>query len=1305
MADSEQKFKRHDRGRRAVPGPHEPAPLNEGRPQNGDAPEAGDAPAVALRRARVRVGVLSALIAFLLYLAALSPSGDRSPAGGSDADGVPRSRPPAGRQRSTRERLPHSGLAILLFAVVLTLIGSLDGSSRPAEALSPQGTESISALESAPGGAGGSLTSWGPESPSVPDFLSGGAVGVLNVWGNAGDSARDGGNAGTLASSSVSCPSGYYLTLGGLACAKVESRAASLSCPSGSSKFSLGVAPAWRCRKDLGAASTSYSCASGTLVWRTVGSGFARMCKITTSSTETKNASASCSPRGMPTSCRYSFSVLTPQTQSASASCNPRGTPTSCSYSAQITTLRTQSASASCSPKGAPTSCSYTAQVSSRQTQSASRYCTPRGTPASCRYLLRQSRSASYRYIVGTGGYHYCSSGWTLSGSTCYRYVTRYGSLQYSCPSGWTRSGATCYRYVTSNVTRYGTLTYTCPPGWSRSGATCSRNVTSTVTRYGTLSYSCPPGWSRSGSTCTRYVTTTLTRYGTLNYSCPPGWTRSGSTCTRTTSSTRYVSPSSSQSCGTGTLSGGRCWSYPAKIKTCSNGWRLSSGSCTRILYTSPNYTYHCPQGRTLRGTRCYTTPTTTTTSTTTTSTTTTTAASTTTTTAPVAPPPPPPPPAVTTTTSTTTTTVASESPQAGTTTTTTTTTLTCASPSIRIVALGCVAPPSPPPNFSALRAPASIRVFWQSSDNTGGAGVTIENYAVQWREASSTGNFTTSATVTPSRQGLEFFESTITGLTNGIAYHVTVQVTSSATDSSGTSLSNFSPTLIVVPRAARGPGGWQPYQLPEDQTVSLNEKIRRGEPLSVCTTTPDFVQAITDAVNAWNNTLNPTGSDFQNVFTFNGLSHPTACGEQLHPTHGRATQIFSRNNFDIIVSDYRCTPTTTTTTTTTAATATTTTTACQAPAAQQGCLPRAGRPSSTVLCSYRRCTDSRTDTLYCAATTASCPGVLGCAWPIFFRHSGDDPGLVEGSAVQIVASKGATDTALFAHELGHLLGLADYGFQCAWEDRVTGGSPDHPQITSDKLPSLFSYSDGPRSWRAVIANPRLFTDAADYFNCRSPNITPRDEQDFRSIYRPKRFTNNRFISETTDPNGIWRLEFGDPPTDVNRRANTGLNTVYNAHRWLILHKAPDDETPLPGADCTYNDNAYTTLTADTNKMATDTSSDDELLVFTLGQLKNPPSNSLGTIQNGHFRLNTNFNTPPLRQHKFIIVGITRGDPKANDSLALGVEKSVVSLDLDGDGVLEDWTLGEPSLPFRTRPCNSTALPPLSPSTTTTTTP
>ncbi len=1271
----------------------------------------------APRRARVRVGLLSALIAFLLYLAAFSPSGDRSPAGGSDADGVPRSRPPVGRQRSMWERLHHAGLAVLLFAVILTLIGGLDGSSRAAEALSPQGTESISALGSPPNGAVGAL------SPIASDSFSGsgGSADWLLLLEDAGVSAAGVaagsvyGSSGSPASSRSSCPAGYYFyfSIGGLLCAKRISQTAGWGCPTGSSQFSLGVAPAWGCRKDLGTASTSYSCASGALVWRTVGSGFARMCKITTSGKETRNASASCTPRGTPTSCSYPAQVTFLRTQSASVSCNPRGTPNSCSYTEQVTTLRTQSASVSCNPRGTPNSCSYTAQVSSRQTQSASRYCTPRGTPASCRYLLRQSRSASFQYVPPVGGYYYCSPGWTLSSSTCYRYVTQYGSLRYSCPTGWTRSGATCYRYVTSNVTRYGTLTYTCPPGWTRSGAACSRNVTSNVTRYGTLTYTCPPGWTRSGAACSRNVTSTVTRYGTLSYSCPPGWSRSGSTCTRTTTSTSYVSPSSSQSCSTGTLSGGRCWSYPAKIRTCSTGWVLSSSTCTRTLYTSPTYTYSCSQGKTLRGTRCHT-PTTTTT---------------TTTTAPVSPapapaapppppppatpPPPPPPPAVTTTTvaAASTTTVAG-APQVVA-TTTTTTTLPCAQGTVRTVASGCVSPPALPTNYLFLRGNEQIRVFWQNSPSTS---VTITNYKVRWREAESTAAvFNTAATVSPAKVGPppsnivqdpQFFERTITGLTNGTEYEVKIEVNTNAVDAATGDTLSASAEGSSIPRPPEGDGGWQPYELPREKTAALNEKIRRGEPLRVCTSAPDFETTLTSAVNAWNNALNtnPTRSDFQNVFTFNGVSNPSECGEQAYNPNpdSESAQIISNTNYDIIVSDYRCTPTTTTTTA-----ATTTVPHCGAPAVQlpQGCQPGAGHPTSTIECSPRRCTDPRANTLYCANTSTLCPAeAAACVLSITQTPADYDPGTQIGSAIQIVHDRVGSDVALFAHELGHLLGLADYGYTCAWE--TTSVSP-YSQTTQSKHPSLFSYSNGPRSWQAVITDPNLYS--TGYFNCRSSTITTRDEKDFRAIYRPKRFTNNRFIRDEDSSNGdeVWRLDFGHPPRDKNPTATRKSKNVYNAYRWIVMHRAPKKTTPprQPNEDCTYEGD-YTILTADTSfDMPTPTTSDDELIALTAENLiSKMPVTSLGSRQHGRFRLNTNFNTDEFREHQFIVVGITRGDHLADASLTVGMESSVVSIDLDGDGVLEKWTLGEPSLPFRMRPCNSTTSPTYLPSATTTTT-
>ncbi len=184
-----------------------------------------------------------------------------------------------------RVRFFLSVLVVVLLAVALAVVDGLSGPVDSAAALNGKS----------------------------PGFL-GSPFGGGGLWGSSS-------SGGSPASSSASCPSGYSLRSDNLACEKVESRSASLSCPSGSSQFSLGIGAAWGCKRDLGAASTSYSCSQGVLV--TVSNGFqgGRACKITSTSTESRAASASCSPRGSPTSCRYTNQVLTRQSQGASASC------------------------------------------------------------------------------------------------------------------------------------------------------------------------------------------------------------------------------------------------------------------------------------------------------------------------------------------------------------------------------------------------------------------------------------------------------------------------------------------------------------------------------------------------------------------------------------------------------------------------------------------------------------------------------------------------------------------------------------------------------------------------------------------------------------------------------------------------------------------------------------------------------------------------------------------------------------------------------------------------------------------------
>ena len=332
---SERGFDWYDRGSWAAPGPLEPAPLNEGRPQKKDAPAApggrggrrrdvpgvsggrggrdavngrgsdprdpggsggsrrgapagavgvsrvrgvsGNCSAAARGRERMRMGLLKLVITALVSVATLSLAGGRFPDTAPNGEGASKGRPPAGRQRSMRERLRSAGLAVLSFAVVLTLIGGLDGSDREVEALSTQGAESAS-TQGSPGGAAGALNSnansFGAQGnfadlPPLPEGFEAAGLTAAAAGGVQGSSS-----AGSPASSTRSCPAGYYLYfgVGGVLCAKRISQAAAWGCPTGSTQFSLGIAPTWGCRKDLGTASTSYSCTAGTLVWRTVSS-------------------------------------------------------------------------------------------------------------------------------------------------------------------------------------------------------------------------------------------------------------------------------------------------------------------------------------------------------------------------------------------------------------------------------------------------------------------------------------------------------------------------------------------------------------------------------------------------------------------------------------------------------------------------------------------------------------------------------------------------------------------------------------------------------------------------------------------------------------------------------------------------------------------------------------------------------------------------------------------------------------------------------------------------------------------------
>ena len=1178
------------------------------------------------------------------------------------------------------ERFLALVLVILLFAVALAMVEGLDGVDASVGA---EGLEVSGSLDRVFGGGG----FWGSSSQSV----------------------------GVAASSRASCPSGYSLSSDSSSCEKVESRAAALSCPAGSSRFSSGVAPVWGCRRDLGVASTSYSCAQGVLV--TVSNGFqgGRACKITSSSTESQAASASCSPRGTPSSCRYTVQVTTRQSQGASASCSPRGT---------------------------PSSCRYTTRVSTRQSQGASRYCSPRGTPTACRYSVRESTAASYRYVAGGVVYYYCSPGWSRSGRTCYRYVTRYGSLRYSCPSGWSRSGSSCYRYVTTTVTRYGTLSYSCPSGWSRSGSSCYRNVTTTVTRYGTLSYSCSPGWSRSGSVCSR-----------------------------TTTSVRYVSPASSRSCSSGILASGRCWLYPAKVKSCLSGWTLTGSTCRRTLTAAVTYTYSCPQGRTLRGTRCYT-PTTT-----------------------------------TTTAASTTTTVA----------TTTTTLAACPVGEFRVdVSVGCVSVPAslvvssssssgglashpgvgsvtlvwrlardlpasykvrwkeasevsypsagagvrsfkasaaevalPPPlssgealyvykitglktctvydfklqgytsagvlSFtrevkdtpkgtpSAVRdarlvvmsqSGAEVRVFWQKPACDGGSPLT--GYTVRWKyeDASTweTGDVDLPVDVNSDGNADEYFSRMIEAMETKEIEEAEETSEESSTEVVPTEIIDGTEVLRpttpksrdveVLARNALGvsqavsfsgapvefsedveplvdAGKWRPYALPQDAGAWLHEKLRRGETVSICTRVGDFAAGLEAAERKWNAVL--SGALRVEVL---GASSVKVCGEKTateEENEADQREKSASTLFDVVLMDYRS--------------------VCAAPASPpllvgvaSGCCPptlsKSGDCDDSSCASPRRSAAASSSCGFASSTpTCSKVGAGGCA--LVKAVAGDyKPDLIRGSVIHITKNVPAAELERYiVHELGHFLGLGDYGQGCR---RIT---------LNDTTKSVMSYGLQELDWRDW--DRRVLTQDPEAVECETSTPSARDKADLQAIYIPDAFRNPAFerVGTTGDQ---WELKFGLPPQDNNQ------TKTYNAYRYVVFYRTGSTGT----LQLLKNNAGKASLTTGNPITLTPAQIEKPVVADPVppgssnsdGSQTNDESNDWGVLVNyiaGDatselvFKLNLTFDVgeiSSLRGKEFVIAGVTRA-PFVESSASA---RPRVNLNLfEEDPALEEWRVGE----------------------------
>ncbi|CUG76425.1 Hypothetical protein, putative, partial [Bodo saltans] len=135
----------------------------------------------------------------------------------------------------------------------------------------------------------------------------------------------------------------------------------------------------------------------------------------------------------------------------------------------------------------------------------------------------------------------YCTSGDTLSGSTCTSTV----AASDNCPSGFSPSGGQCVDagarcsgiistewanigeccYGTKKAPEYTGTTYSCfPADGGPGGFYCVTSSTRGCYASTRTHSSCPSGSSADGNDCVR----------SLTYTCPSGYTRSGTTCTDT---------------------------------------------------------------------------------------------------------------------------------------------------------------------------------------------------------------------------------------------------------------------------------------------------------------------------------------------------------------------------------------------------------------------------------------------------------------------------------------------------------------------------------------------------------------------------------------------------------------------------------------------------------------------------------------------------------------------------------------------------------------------------------------------------
>lgn len=168
-----------------------------------------------------------------------------------------------------------------------------------------------------------------------------------------------------------------------------------------------------------------------------------------------------------------------------------------------------------------------------------------------------------------------CPTGYTPNGNNCiknYNATIISSSGKFTCPSGYTQSGTKCFKSYKATYNA-GSVSYTCPSGYTRSGTTCYKSYTASY-KSGTTSYYCPNGGTLQGTKC---VYTASYKAGTTNYTCPYG-NKEGTNCVYSPT----TSGGSTVYCPLGTPSGSNCV-YKATNNPTYGAWYLVDTIISRV--------------------------------------------------------------------------------------------------------------------------------------------------------------------------------------------------------------------------------------------------------------------------------------------------------------------------------------------------------------------------------------------------------------------------------------------------------------------------------------------------------------------------------------------------------------------------------------------------------------------------------------------------------------------------------------------------------------------------------------------------